>query len=160
MYSVIYKRVFTPLRELPTQIIEAIDHFSNSTMVLLIYKNAWAFSINIKLWYGRASRFDSFVPGCLNQSRVSLLSSSSTYYWLASNICESDTCGSRLKEPSAITSHIYIVKPNRFLTKLPRWIGDQSRLTIMRARNQLSWNISSYIILQTRDQYFDFNLLC
>ena len=27
MYSEIQKRVFTPLRELPTQIIEAIDHF-------------------------------------------------------------------------------------------------------------------------------------
>ena len=32
IYSVIHKRVFTPLRDLPTRIIEAIDHSSNSTM--------------------------------------------------------------------------------------------------------------------------------
>ena len=32
IYSVIHKRVFTPPRDLTTRIIEAIDHFSNSTM--------------------------------------------------------------------------------------------------------------------------------
>ena len=32
IYSVIHKRVFTPLPDLPTRIIEAIDHSSNSTM--------------------------------------------------------------------------------------------------------------------------------
>ena len=40
---------------------------------------------------------DSFVPRWPNQSCVSLLSSSSIYYWLAFNICKSDTRGSRLK---------------------------------------------------------------
>ena len=39
---------------------------------------------------------DSFVPRP-NQSCVSLLSSSSIYYWLAFNVCKSDTRGSRLR---------------------------------------------------------------
>ena len=33
MYSVIHIRVFTPLRELPTHIIEVKNHYFNSTMV-------------------------------------------------------------------------------------------------------------------------------
>ena len=40
-----------------------------------------------------------FVPRWPNQSCVSLLSSSSIYYWLAFNVCKSDTRGSRLKVP-------------------------------------------------------------
>ena len=39
IYSVIQKRVFTPLRDLPTRIIEAIDHSSNSTMAFAFTKN-------------------------------------------------------------------------------------------------------------------------
>ena len=39
IYSVIYKRVFTPLLDLPTRIIEAIDHSSNSTIVFAFTKN-------------------------------------------------------------------------------------------------------------------------
>ena len=39
IYSVIHKRVFTPLRDLPTRIIEAIDHSSNSTMAFAFTKN-------------------------------------------------------------------------------------------------------------------------
>ena len=38
MYSVIHKRVFTPLRDLPTRIIEAIDHSSNSTIAFAFTK--------------------------------------------------------------------------------------------------------------------------
>ena len=38
IYSVIHKRVFTPLRDLPTRIIEAIDHSSNSTMAFVFIK--------------------------------------------------------------------------------------------------------------------------
>ena len=45
---------------------------------------------------------DSFVPRWPNQSCVSLLSSSSIYYWLAFNVCKSDTRGSRLKVPFAV----------------------------------------------------------
>ena len=36
---VIHKRVFTPLRDLLTRIIEAIDHSSNSTMAFAFTKN-------------------------------------------------------------------------------------------------------------------------
>ena len=32
IYSVIHKRVFTPLRNLPTRLIEAVNHSSNSTI--------------------------------------------------------------------------------------------------------------------------------
>ena len=39
VYSVIHKRVFTPLRDLPTRIIEAIDHSSNSTIAFAFTKN-------------------------------------------------------------------------------------------------------------------------
>ena len=39
IYSVIQKRVFTPLRDLPTRIIEAIDHSSNSTMAFAFTKD-------------------------------------------------------------------------------------------------------------------------
>ena len=39
MYSVIHKRVFTPLRDLPTRIIEAIDRSSNPTMTFAFTKN-------------------------------------------------------------------------------------------------------------------------
>ena len=34
-----HKRVFTPLRDLPTRIIEAIDHSSNSTVAFAFIKN-------------------------------------------------------------------------------------------------------------------------
>ena len=51
----------------------------------------------IMVWH--ASRFDSFVPRWLNQSCANLVSPSSIYYWLASSVCKSDTCGSRLKVP-------------------------------------------------------------
>ena len=53
------------------------------------------------------SIFDSFVPKWPNWSCASLLSSSSIYYWLASNVCKSDTSGSRRKVPFAVTHHIY-----------------------------------------------------
>ena len=43
IYSVIHKRVFTPLRDLPTRIIEAIDHSSNSTMAFAFTKNPGIF---------------------------------------------------------------------------------------------------------------------
>ena len=33
------QRVFTPLRDLPTRIIEAIEHSSNSTMAFAFTKN-------------------------------------------------------------------------------------------------------------------------
>ena len=39
IYSVIHKSVFTPLRDLPTRIIEAIDHSWNSTMAFAFTKN-------------------------------------------------------------------------------------------------------------------------
>ena len=39
IYSVNHKRVFTPLRDLPTRIIEAIDHFSDSTMAFAFTEN-------------------------------------------------------------------------------------------------------------------------
>ena len=39
IYFAIHKRVFTPLRDLPTRIIEAIDHSSNSTMAFTFAKN-------------------------------------------------------------------------------------------------------------------------
>ena len=48
---------------------------------------------------------DYFVLRWPNQSCVSLLSSSSIYYWLAFNVCKSDTRGSRLKVPFALTRH-------------------------------------------------------
>ena len=34
IHSVIYKRVFTPLLDLPTRIIGAVNHYSNSTMAI------------------------------------------------------------------------------------------------------------------------------
>ena len=43
MYSVIHRRVFTPLQDVPARIIEAINYFSNSTMTFLIYRNTYAF---------------------------------------------------------------------------------------------------------------------
>ena len=49
------------------------------------------------LWYGIPRLFDSFVPRWPTQSSASLLSTSGIYYWLASNVCKSDTSGSRLK---------------------------------------------------------------
>ena len=45
---------------------------------------------------------NSFDPRWPNQSCMSLLSSSSIHYWLASNVCKSDTSGSRLKVPFVI----------------------------------------------------------
>ena len=56
------------------------------------------------LWH--ASSFDSFVPKWPNQNSASLLSSLSIYHWLASNVCKSDTSGSWLKVPFAVTRHI------------------------------------------------------
>ena len=60
----------------------------------------------VMVWH--ASRFDSFVPKWPNWSCASLLSSSSIYCWLASNVYKSDTSGSRLKVPFAVTHHTYI----------------------------------------------------
>ena len=61
IYSVIQKRVFTPLRDLPTRIIEAIDHSSNSTMAFAFTKNprifckckchCWAWRMVDSLYY-------------------------------------------------------------------------------------------------------------
>ena len=45
-----------------------------------------------------------------NQSCASLLSSSSIYYWAASNVCKPDTSGSQLKVPFAVTGHIFHFK--------------------------------------------------
>ena len=58
MYSVIQKRVFTPLRDLPTRIIEAIDHSSNSTMAFAFTKNPRILShpnldINLSVRFGK-----------------------------------------------------------------------------------------------------------
>ena len=39
MYSVICKRVFTPLQDLLTRKIEAVDHSSNSKMAFAFTKN-------------------------------------------------------------------------------------------------------------------------
>ena len=58
------------------------------------------------LSYGMAHLFDSFVPRGPNQSCVSLLSSTSVYYWLVSYVCKSDTSGSRPKVPFAVTRNI------------------------------------------------------
>ena len=56
IYSVIHKRVFTPLRDLPTRIIEAIDHSSNSTMAFAFTKNpskchCWVWRMVDSLYY-------------------------------------------------------------------------------------------------------------
>ena len=61
----------------------------------------------VMVWH--ASRFESFVPKWPNQSCVHLLIFSSIYYWfawMASNVCKSDTSGSQLKVPFAVTRHI------------------------------------------------------
>ena len=50
--------------------------------------------------------FDSFVLRWPTQSCASVLSSSSIYHWLTSNVCKSDTSGSRLKVPFAVTRHM------------------------------------------------------
>ena len=59
------------------------------------------------VWH--ASRFDSFIPRWQNQNCASLLSSSSIYFWLASNVYESDTSGSQLKVHFAVMHHIWWV---------------------------------------------------
>ena len=52
---------------------------------------------------------DSFILRWPNQSCLSLLSSSSIYYWLASNVCKSDTSESWLQLPFAVNaSQIWI----------------------------------------------------
>ena len=56
-----------------------------------------------------ARLFHSFVlrwPWWPIKSYMSLLSSSSIYYWLIYNVCKSDTSGNRLKVPFAVTRHI------------------------------------------------------
>ena len=66
---------------------------------------------------------DSFIPGLPNQGCVSSLSSSSIHYWLALNVCKSDTSGSRLKVPFAVRRHwIWIKEYNNKKTrgKIPK----------------------------------------
>ena len=50
--------------------------------------------------------FDSFVMRWPNSSCSSLLSSSSIYYWLASNVFKPDTSKGRHKVPNVFTPHI------------------------------------------------------
>ena len=85
----------------PTPLI--MLYVQKGSMVQAQYCSEWT-----ELWYGTLHGSIPLFQD--DRTRVASFSSfSSIYYWLTSNVCKSDTSGSRLKVPFAVTRHIYFI---------------------------------------------------